>query len=81
MVAFDLLYLNGCDLRTLPLIQRKTHLKKLIANTNVQFRITVGRHSSLPADPANPAIVSGTKTLKAYPIAELAWICLTPDKS
>jgi bifunctional non-homologous end joining protein LigD len=29
MVAFDLLYLNGYDLRKLPLIERKTHLKKL----------------------------------------------------
>jgi bifunctional non-homologous end joining protein LigD len=27
MVAFDLLYLNGYDLRKLPLIERKTHLK------------------------------------------------------
>jgi len=30
MVAFDLLYLNGYDLRKLPLIERKTHLKKII---------------------------------------------------
>jgi bifunctional non-homologous end joining protein LigD len=37
MVAFDLLYLNGYDLRKLPLIERKAHLKKLIANTAVQF--------------------------------------------
>src|SRR5262249_40865609 len=28
--AFDLLYLNGKDLRTLPLIQRKAMLKKLL---------------------------------------------------
>ena len=34
MVAFDLLYLNGYDLRKLPLIERKTHLKKLIAKTD-----------------------------------------------
>ena len=33
MVAFDLLYLNGYDLRTLPLVERKTLLKKLIAKT------------------------------------------------
>jgi bifunctional non-homologous end joining protein LigD len=29
-IAFDLLYLNGKDLRTLPLIERKAMLKKLI---------------------------------------------------
>jgi bifunctional non-homologous end joining protein LigD len=37
MVAFDLLYLNGHDLRRLPLVERKDHLKKLIAKTDVQF--------------------------------------------
>jgi bifunctional non-homologous end joining protein LigD len=37
LVAFDLLYLNGYDLRQLPLHQRKAHLKKLIAETDVQF--------------------------------------------
>jgi bifunctional non-homologous end joining protein LigD len=31
MVAFALLYLNGYDLRKLPLIERKSHLRKLIA--------------------------------------------------
>jgi bifunctional non-homologous end joining protein LigD len=37
MVAFDLLYLNGYDLRKLPLLERKALLKKLIAKTAVQF--------------------------------------------
>ena len=37
MVGFDLLYLNGYDLRRLPLIERKASLKKLIAKTAVQF--------------------------------------------
>jgi bifunctional non-homologous end joining protein LigD len=37
MVAFDLLYLNGYDLRKLPLIERKAHLKKLIHSTDIQF--------------------------------------------
>jgi bifunctional non-homologous end joining protein LigD len=37
MVAFDLLYLNGYDLRKLPLFERKEHLKKLTANTAIQF--------------------------------------------
>ncbi|MHC2337160.1 non-homologous end-joining DNA ligase [Bradyrhizobium sp. USDA 4454] len=37
LVAFDLLYLNGRDLRKLPLKARKAVLKKLIAGTEVQF--------------------------------------------
>jgi bifunctional non-homologous end joining protein LigD len=37
MVAFDLLYLNGYDLRKLPLFQRKSLLQKLIAGTDIQF--------------------------------------------
>jgi bifunctional non-homologous end joining protein LigD len=37
MVPFDLLYLNGYDLRKLPLEERKSHLKKLIAKTTIQF--------------------------------------------
>jgi bifunctional non-homologous end joining protein LigD len=37
LVAFDLLYLNGYDLRKLPLIERKTLLKKLIDKTSLQF--------------------------------------------
>jgi bifunctional non-homologous end joining protein LigD len=37
LVAFDLLYLNGRDLRKLPLIERKAQLKKIIAGTDIQF--------------------------------------------
>ncbi|GIQ74907.1 hypothetical protein BraRD5C2_33480 [Bradyrhizobium sp. RD5-C2] len=37
MVAFDLLYLNGRDVRKLPLRERKALLKKLIAGRNIQF--------------------------------------------
>jgi bifunctional non-homologous end joining protein LigD len=37
MVGFDLLYLNGYDLRKLPLLERKALLKKLIAPTAIQF--------------------------------------------
>ncbi|MEA2822993.1 MAG: bifunctional non-ous end joining protein LigD [Bradyrhizobium sp.] len=37
MVAFDLLYLNGHDLRKLPLVERKQALQKLIAKTAIQF--------------------------------------------
>src|ERR1700724_3218817 len=36
-VAFDLLYLNGYDLRNLPLFERKALLKKIIAETDIQF--------------------------------------------
>src|SRR5437867_2638192 len=35
MIAFDLLYLNGQDLRKLPLIERKAHLEKLIEKTAI----------------------------------------------
>lgn len=37
LVAFDLLYLNGRDLRKLPLIERKKHLEKIIDGTDVQY--------------------------------------------
>jgi bifunctional non-homologous end joining protein LigD len=37
IVAFDLLYLNGYDLRKLPLFERKALLKKLIAETEIQY--------------------------------------------
>lgn len=37
MVAFDLLYLNGYDLRRLPLFERKALLKKAIDKTDIQF--------------------------------------------
>ena len=37
MVAFDLLYFNGQDYRKLPLVERKSHLKKLIAKTAIQY--------------------------------------------
>jgi bifunctional non-homologous end joining protein LigD len=37
LVAFDLLYLDGRDLRHLPLFERKAQLKRLVAGTEVQF--------------------------------------------
>jgi bifunctional non-homologous end joining protein LigD len=37
MIAFDLLYLNGYDLRKLPLTERKALLKKLVDGTEIQF--------------------------------------------
>jgi bifunctional non-homologous end joining protein LigD len=37
MVTFDLLYLNGYDLRKLPLFERKALLKKNIDGMDIQF--------------------------------------------
>jgi bifunctional non-homologous end joining protein LigD len=37
LVAFDMLYLNGRDMRKLPLVRRKAERKKIIAGTDVQF--------------------------------------------
>jgi bifunctional non-homologous end joining protein LigD len=37
LVAFDLLYLNGRDIRKLPLVQRKAELKKILGGTDIQF--------------------------------------------
>lgn len=37
LVAFDLLYLNGGDIRNEPLFRRKAELKKIVAGTDVQF--------------------------------------------
>jgi bifunctional non-homologous end joining protein LigD len=37
LVGFDLLYLNGRDIRKLPLFQRKAELKKILTDTDVQF--------------------------------------------
>lgn len=56
MVAFDLIYLDGCDLRKLPLLERKALLKKLIVKTVVQFsesfEVDGPRCSSTLAEPA-----------------------------
>ena len=37
LVAFDLLYLNGHDIRKLPLFRRKAELKKILNGTDIQF--------------------------------------------
>jgi len=37
LVTFDLLYLNGHDLRTLPLVERKAQLKNVIQHTDIQI--------------------------------------------
>jgi bifunctional non-homologous end joining protein LigD len=43
MVAFDLRYLNGYDLRKLPLVERKALLKKLVDKSDIQFSELRGR--------------------------------------
>jgi bifunctional non-homologous end joining protein LigD len=37
LIAFDLLYLNGRDLRKMPLLARKAALKRIVEDTPVQF--------------------------------------------
>ncbi|MGY3451962.1 non-homologous end-joining DNA ligase [Bradyrhizobium sp. USDA 4353] len=44
LVAFDLLYLDGHDVRHLPLTERKTRLKKLIAGSRLQFSESFAIH-------------------------------------
>jgi ATP-dependent DNA ligase len=59
MVAFDLLYLNGYDVRKLPLIERKALLKKLIVKTAASSakasRSTAPKCSSMPAESVSKA--------------------------
>jgi bifunctional non-homologous end joining protein LigD len=50
LIAFDLLYLNGRDIRKEPLVRRKAELKKIIAGTDIQFRSTAARCSPTPAN-------------------------------
>src|SRR5262245_2544172 len=42
-IAFDLLYVNGKDLRTLPMIERKAALKKLLRVSVLTFFISITR--------------------------------------
>jgi hypothetical protein len=58
MVAFDLLYLNGYDLRKLPPNERKALLKKLLNKTDIQFSESFSmalRCSSTPVRPVSMA--------------------------
>jgi ATP-dependent DNA ligase len=64
MVAFDLIYIDGRDLRSLPLFERKALLKKIVADTDIQFseslevvrtrRQQVGRHLRGPPQGPGP---------------------------
>ena len=47
LVAFDLLYLNGYDLRKLPLIERQAHLKKIIDGTTIRAMLSRGNGMGL----------------------------------
>jgi bifunctional non-homologous end joining protein LigD len=47
LVAFDLLYLNSYDLRKLPLIERKAHLKKIINGTTIRAMLSRGNGMGL----------------------------------
>jgi bifunctional non-homologous end joining protein LigD len=51
MVAFDLLYLNGYDLRKLPLFERKSLLKNLINGTDIAraSQSMAGKCTGIPA--------------------------------
>jgi hypothetical protein len=71
MVAFDLLYLDGYDLRSLPLSGRMALLKKISADTDIQFsespRLRQGLRSGLTQtpdapDPQNSAIHEAHRT-------------------
>ena len=45
-VAFDLLFLNGKDLRTLPLLERKKLLKKIVGRRH-WIKVKNSRYSQL----------------------------------
>jgi len=44
--VFDLLHLNGCDLKRIPLIQRRALLEALMKKTSVPLRVTAGLERS-----------------------------------
>ena len=67
LIAFDVLAMDGDDLRDLPLSMRKTNLQRLLAN--------VGRTaSSCPT-------MSGARTDQSYSekLASLVWRALSPS--
>jgi bifunctional non-homologous end joining protein LigD len=70
LVAFDLLYLNGHDLRKLPLIERKALLKKTIKDTNIQFSESFvdrpERAGAVPADVEDLAAVEADLNLGMF---------------
>jgi ATP-dependent DNA ligase len=75
MVAFDLLYLNGYDLRKLPLIERKALPKKFIAGTDVQFSESFGstaaRCTNMPVQSDSRAWSRRSATAGTFPGAPM----------
>ena len=73
LVAFDLLYLNGYDLRKLPLVERKALLKKTIDGTEIQFsdsfEIDGARCSRTPARSGSKASSPKSVTAATSPAA------------
>jgi bifunctional non-homologous end joining protein LigD len=64
MVAFDLLYLNGYDLRKLPLIERKAHLKLSVACPRLGTKkaatdapVTASSRSQCPPERTGPTML------------------------
>jgi bifunctional non-homologous end joining protein LigD len=55
LVAFDLLYPNGRDLRAEPLFERKAALKKTISGTGVQFSESFEVDPKCSSTPVRPA--------------------------
>jgi bifunctional non-homologous end joining protein LigD len=70
MVAFDLLYLNGQDLRKLPLTTRNAALKTLLDGTDIQFsasKLTARPPTAAPATPATRASSRRSPTAPTSP--------------
>jgi bifunctional non-homologous end joining protein LigD len=67
MVAFDLLYLNGYDLRSLPVFERKALLKKIIGETDIQFSEGFAVDGIADIPKAVPTIGSRRHVLNARP--------------
>jgi bifunctional non-homologous end joining protein LigD len=75
LVAFDLLYLNGYDLRRLALFQRKALLKRIIAEADIQFSESFeidGREicTSTPARPVSKASFRRSGTAATIQVAQ-----------
>ena len=51
LVGFDLLYLDGKDLRSRPLIERRIALEKLIGNSIYHYSATATARSYEPPEP------------------------------
>jgi bifunctional non-homologous end joining protein LigD len=75
LVTFDLLYLNGYDLRKLPLLERKRCSKRsfprLMSSSAKVLRSTVPRCSSMPARSASRASSRRSATAVTIPVAAM----------